>query len=173
MYFTFIRSLLEYADIVWDNLTEDLKDQIENINLDAARIITGATKLTSKNLLYRETGWETLEQRRKQHRLIQFYKMYHGLTPDNLKDLITFRNYELHSYSTRSSQNLNTILCRTNFYFKSFLPQTIRDWNELPTDIRNASISIFRKYINNSVNIPCYFFFGPPVESNLSHKVET
>lgn len=77
MYFTFIRPLLEYADIVWDNLTEDLKDQIENINLDAARIITGATKLTSKNLLYRETGWETLEQRRKQHRLIQFYKMYH------------------------------------------------------------------------------------------------
>lgn len=160
MYFTFIRPLLEYADIVWDNMTEDLKDQIENINLDAARIITGATKLASKNLLYRETGWETLDQRRKQHRLIQFYKMYHGLTPDYLKDLITFRNDELHSYSTRSSQNLNTVLCRTNFYFKSFLPQTIRDWNELPIEIRNASITIFRKFINNSVNIPCYFFYG-------------
>ena len=36
------------------------KNQIE-----AARIVTGTTKLVSLDKLYQETGWETLEDRRK------------------------------------------------------------------------------------------------------------
>ena len=33
--------------------------------IEAARIVTGTTKLISLDKLYQETGWETLEDRRK------------------------------------------------------------------------------------------------------------
>ena len=36
--------------------------KIEQLNIEAARIVTGATKLVSLNALYRETGWETLKK---------------------------------------------------------------------------------------------------------------
>ena len=78
MYFSFIRPTLEYADIVWDNCTQQQEQDIEKIQIEAARIVTGATKLISLNKLYVETGWELLKDRRRKHRLILFYKMNSG-----------------------------------------------------------------------------------------------
>jgi hypothetical protein len=48
---------MEYSDIVWDNIPDYLKQSLESLQLEAARIVTGATKLTSRQLLYDETGW--------------------------------------------------------------------------------------------------------------------
>ena len=67
---TFIRPLLEYGDIVWDNCTQVEKQEIEKIQIEAARIATGTTKLVSLNALYQETGWVTLEKRRENHKLV-------------------------------------------------------------------------------------------------------
>ena len=75
MYFSFIRPLLEYSDIIWDNCPTYLKQSVEKLNTEAARIVSGATKLVSLDLLYKEVGWETLDKRREKHKLIQFYKM--------------------------------------------------------------------------------------------------
>jgi hypothetical protein len=49
MYFSYVRPILEYADVVWDNCPNYIKEKLEHINYEAARIITGATKLTSTN----------------------------------------------------------------------------------------------------------------------------
>jgi len=43
-YCSFIWPILEYADVVWDNLTQSEEDDLENTQLEAARIICGATK---------------------------------------------------------------------------------------------------------------------------------
>ena len=42
MYHTFIRPLLEYCDVVWDNCSSENKKQLESIHVEAWRIITGA-----------------------------------------------------------------------------------------------------------------------------------
>ena len=60
MYFSFIRPILEYADIIFDNCTLFYCDKLESVNLEAARIVTGATKLTSHSLLYTECGLDKL-----------------------------------------------------------------------------------------------------------------
>jgi hypothetical protein len=39
--------LLEYADTIWDNIPEYLRDKLESIQIEAARIVTGATKGTT------------------------------------------------------------------------------------------------------------------------------
>ena len=52
IYFSFIRPLLEYGDNIWDNIPEYLRDKREStkkcIQIEAARIVTRATKLCSK-----------------------------------------------------------------------------------------------------------------------------
>ena len=65
IYIVFIRPLLEYGDVIWDNCTQYEKRELDKIQNEAARIVTGATKLVSLDTLYSEIRWETLEQRRK------------------------------------------------------------------------------------------------------------
>ena len=65
IYFTFIRPILEYADVVCNNCTQYEVNDSEKIQIEAFRIVTGATKLVSINSLTNETGWESLSNRRK------------------------------------------------------------------------------------------------------------
>ena len=65
IYFLFIRPLLEYADVVWDNCTQYEANELEKIQHEAARIVSGATKLVSIEKLLKEVGWDTLSCRRK------------------------------------------------------------------------------------------------------------
>ena len=52
MYMAFVRPLLEYSDVVWDNCSLETKKQLDTIHVEAARIITGATKLCSTQLAF-------------------------------------------------------------------------------------------------------------------------
>ena len=82
IYFSFIRPLLEYAMscgiIVHKmnrmNSKKKKKKKKEKIQNEAARIVTGATKLVSINSLLLETGWETLASKRKNISLLYFLK---------------------------------------------------------------------------------------------------
>ena len=66
IYFTFIRPLLEYADVVWDNCSQYEVNELEKIQNETARIVTGATKLVSINSLLLEVGWESLSSDKAQ-----------------------------------------------------------------------------------------------------------
>ena len=59
---------MEYGDIVLDNITDYLKQSLESLQLEAARIVTGVITLTSRQLPYDETGWQTLQPRRSNHK---------------------------------------------------------------------------------------------------------
>ena len=51
IYISFVRPTLEYANIVWDNCTQYEANAIENIQTEAARIVTRATRLVSLDML--------------------------------------------------------------------------------------------------------------------------
>ena len=62
---SFIRSHLDYGDIIYDRAYNTLFHQnIESIQYNAALAITGAVRETSKQKLYQELGFESLQQRR-------------------------------------------------------------------------------------------------------------
>ena len=67
IYFSFIRPVMEYADVVWDKYEAN---ELEKIQKEAARIVNVATKLMSVDSLIPETGWETLAERRNKHNLL-------------------------------------------------------------------------------------------------------
>ena len=56
IYISFIRPILEYGDVVWRNCNQQEKQELEKIQIEAARILTGKTKLVSIQALYDETG---------------------------------------------------------------------------------------------------------------------
>ena len=43
LYLTFIRPVLEYANVVWGNCKNYEKQELDKIQTEAARIVTGAT----------------------------------------------------------------------------------------------------------------------------------
>ena len=119
---TFIRPILEYADVVWCNITKYEEDELKKIQLDAARIVTGTTKLVSIENLYKETGWETLSSRRRQHKLTLYYKMTKYLTPAYLSSLPPPLVGAMSRYPLRNSEQYQTIDAKSQLYYNSFLP---------------------------------------------------
>ena len=113
IYITFIRPILEYADIIWDNCTQQEKNDLEKIQLEAARIATGATKLVSIENLYDETGWEKLETRRKNHKLTLFYKMFNNISPTYLSSLVPQLVQNVSNYNLRNADDIPLCDCRS------------------------------------------------------------
>ena len=84
-------------------------NDLEKTQNEAARIVTGATKLASIDSLHTETGWETLGSRRKTHKLTMFYKMKNGLCPDYLASLVSATVGSASTYHLRNSSDLRTV----------------------------------------------------------------
>lgn len=162
MYFSFIRPVLEYSGTVWDNCSNEDKKYIESIQIEAMRIVTGATKLCSIAKLYEDTRWETLQVRRNRQKLIIFYKMIYGLAPSYLNNLVPPLVQETSRYSLRNAQNVSPVYGNTNLYLNSFLPSVIRDWNVLPEEIRNSDslLSFKLKLVGQRIKPPPYYNYG-------------
>lgn len=151
IYIAFIRPILEYADIVWDNCTLQYSELLESVQLEAARIITGLRSGTSHNKLYLELGWETLSARRLKHKQIMMYKITHGLSPQYLQDISNpfINNHNNNPYSLRHTRIFNPPICRTNNYFDSFFPFMCRTINTMDEDLLNSpSLTMFKKLQN-------------------------
>ena len=170
MYISFIRPLIEYSDAVWDNCSTESKKQLDLIHHEAARIITGGTKLCSIQKLLSELGWETLQERRSKHKLVIFYKIINGLTPDYLSDLLPPIVQDNVTYNLRNANNMRSLRARTNLYFNSFFPSTIRAWNELPDETKGAStVSAFKYQLNKHKKPPPMYFHAGTRKGQILH----
>ena len=56
---------IEYACELWDNCGIGNSQKLEQLQLEAARIVTGLPILTKTEILFRETGWELLSETEK------------------------------------------------------------------------------------------------------------
>ena len=74
IYTSFIRPVLEYADEVWDNCTQYEINALEKIQIEAARIATGATKLVSLDMLYRKRVGSHLKKDDININYVSFFK---------------------------------------------------------------------------------------------------
>ena len=103
IHLSFIRPLLEYGDLIFDNLTNFEQNELDKIQNGAARIVTGTTKLTSIENLYTNTGWQTLGNRRNIHKLMLMYKLLYSLAPSYLYSLLPENNnagYTLRNFTS-------------------------------------------------------------------------
>ncbi|MCG8032736.1 MAG: hypothetical protein JAZ03_11255 [Candidatus Thiodiazotropha taylori] len=175
IYTAFIRPLLEYGDVVWDNCTQYEKNDLEKIQLEAARIATGTTKLISLNNLYKEVCWDTLDKRRHDHKLTLFYKMFNNLAPIYLSSLVPQQVNAVSRYNLRNSNDLKTIRTKTTLHYNSFLPSSIREWNNLPAEAKEStSVNSFKTFLKkDKQSIPIYYYYGNRKAQILHTRLRT
>lgn len=165
LYFSFIRPILEYACCIWDNCSVTHSVELEEIQLEAARLISGAVRGTSHSLLYNEVELVPLRTRRKRYKLIQMYKMLNGLTPHYLTTMLPPTVGQLTSnYALRNSHHISTCYSRTSLFHNSFIISSVNLWNELPDSIKNASsLRLFKHRIDHTdefkPTIPLSFYY--------------
>ena len=124
MYKSFILPLFDYADIVWDNCTDAQSKMLESLHLEAIRIIIGGICGTSHQKLYKGSGFCTLKERRKQHKLLMFHKMILGLCPQYISDLLPPLVAHINLYHRHRPLERMWLHAKLNFETLSFhLPQ--------------------------------------------------
>jgi hypothetical protein len=171
-YFSFIRPILEYGDVIWDINKENdhTLDPIEKTNLNAARLVSGATARCNRAKLYEETKFETMKDRRKNHRLTMLYKMVYQLVPPLLYYLLPEKVENRTRHNLRSKKDIDTPYARIDAHKFSFLPSTIKDWNNLPIKTKEAkSINAFKHAITKTKDKPPPLYYMGCRWTNAQH----
>ena len=142
MYRSFILPQLDYADVIWDNCSLKLAEELESLHLDAIRTIIGAVRGTSHQKLYTESGFTTLRERRFRHKIIMYHKIVQENTPTYLKEHLPPLVSSTNPYHRRRPLQRLVPKHKTDTYRQSFFPSTTTLWNNLPENIqRTKSIS--------------------------------
>ena len=121
---------------MFDSCTDTLSDQLEQVQRQALLAITRAYKHTSQANLLKELGLETLQERRHASKRVLLFKMKSHITPSYLSDLLTPFIINRNTQQTRQKDTIIIPHCKRKSYFlKSFLPSSIKLWNNLPKNL--------------------------------------
>ena len=150
LYKSYIRPCMEYGNDIWSNCTIEQKRELENLQLKAARIVTGAIKGTVHEHIYQECKWVSTYERRMRKNLVTYYKIYHRKSPKYLTRLLPKRNLEKNNYMLRNRHNLQHIPAKSKLYMNSFLPRLTKIWNTIPDEIKYiGSLNDFKHHQKN------------------------
>ena len=74
---TFIRLHFDYCDIAYEQTRNaSFHQKLESLQYNACLAITGAIRGSSREKLYQELGFESLQQRHWYRKLCSFYKIF-------------------------------------------------------------------------------------------------
>lgn len=175
IYLSYLLPVMEYSCVVWDGCSALDCNSLQKIQNEAARIVTGLTRSVSLVNLYRECGWVTLAERRRQQKLTFMYKSVNGLVPTYISDLIPPSVRELNTYALRNQNDITVPFCRTEISRKSCIPSSIASWNSQSIDLRNSSSLASFKYQlkkqQNAPKVPSYYNVGNRYLSVLHARI--
>ena len=169
LYLAYVRPILESGCCVWVNCTDQDRVRLENVQLGAARIVTGAKRGTNHGELYRETGWQSLTVRRVNQCLALLFRMLKNEASEQLIDLLPVRAGSRTDYNIRNSADLTVPRAKSTSHQKSFLPSACKNWNNLPDDIKfcNSTEEFKEKIKGEKTLVPTYYNVGERKEQIL------
>ena len=120
IYKSFIRPLLDYADVIYDQPSNaSFGKKIELVQYNAVVAITGAIKGSSRESLYQELGLEYLYRKRWVRRLCLLYKALSTGQPSCICDLLPPLRSSRRHVNSFNLVNLN--ISRTLSFLMSFM----------------------------------------------------
>ena len=174
----YVRPHLDYGDVIYHiphkicefshsfKLTNQM-EKLEAVQYSAALAVTGAWKGTSREKIYEELGWESLNLRRWSRRLVLFYKIINNLTPDYTRNPIPQRQES--NYSLRRRATIGQIRVRTERFKSTFYPNCLSEWEKLDTEIREShSVNSFKKQLLGLIRPPSKSVYGTHDPKRLS-----
>ena len=164
LYFTFVRSVLEYSNELFSNATKENLELFDKIQKRAGKIVSGAIRGTSSIKIYTELSWESLQSRRENKMIILYSDILHDRTPSYLKPIIpqTVKETSQGRYNLRNNSNINQTNTRTETFRKSYIPATTQFWNNLDDSIKDLTSKESLKQIlkRNKPNTKSYYNIG-------------
>ena len=156
IYKLYVRPHLDYGDVIYhipdkesknfdsnNDVIHPLMARVESVQYEAACVVSGAWRGTSRDKLYKDLGWESLYHRRNSRRLTMFYEISETKFPIYLSKIITLCEPK-NSIRLINRKQLNNWPCRTSKFSLSFFPSVIKHWNTLDAKIKEAcNIDIF------------------------------
>ena len=160
LYIAMVRPILEYGDVLYYNSPLSIGRSIEQVQRRAALACTGGYRHTSyKNLLH-ELNWEPLYTRRKNHKLIIFYKITNNIYPKYLHDLLIKNTHQ--TYQLRHTHHFRPRQSRLTTSHNSFFPSTTRLWNNLPNLTKiSPTVNLFKTRLRGQNNNNPYHNTSP------------
>ena len=144
---------IQYCSSIWDPHQQSLIHKLEMIQHRAARFVLNRpwrrNHRDSITEMLVELKWPTLEDRRKQARLMLLFKFVNKLiyVPNQYLPVLS------PATSTRANHPLKLLqlYARTNRYSNSSLPRSIPDWNNLDMeDLDNIDLLTFKNRLQNA-----------------------
>ena len=154
---------MEYGCHIWNNCTSTNSLALENIQIKVARIVTGARKGTSHDLLLTELGWPTLSNRRKGLKLKALINIINKKSPSYLHSLLPTKVGDGRPVS-RIANNFQPFKTRTEKFKNSFIPSAIELWNSLKASNRSL---LYCQQLMQAKCCPLYYFGNR--ENNIKH----
>ena len=144
MYKMYVRPHLDYGDVIYHDQLKDSMQLLESVQYQAALIVTGCWKGSSKAKVYADLGWESLSDRRYFRRLSMFYQIKNGLAPSYLVE--------------RVRDNPPNI---TKRYANSFFPYCNINWANLDASIKDVpTLSQFKSALLKKIRPHARSYFN-------------
>ena len=130
-----MRPALGYGSYVWDPQGVVLQEELESVQMRAARVVTGSYNFETGSMtgILGKLKWESLKK--KTHIVLQDQKIklvYQQMTSSPLFQEWNFGNHHSIPFQTPTAGQ--------GIYMGSFFPQTIRDLNAHKESITSAAI---------------------------------
>ena len=145
---TLVTSRLDYCNSLLAGINKTLLSRLQNVQRTAARIITRRRKYDSVTSELISLHWLPVEQRIKFKVLLLVYKSLHNQAPSYISQLLQMQPSRRQLRSSSSSQLVHPRTHRSTFADRSFSCFGPKQWNSLPSHIREAgTVDIFKKLL--------------------------
>ena len=163
-----VRSVIDYGLVVYGTTLKQVDlDRLEKLQYSAAKLVTGALHLTSKEKLNSELGWETIKTRVDYLGLCLFHKIANHETRPLITTFMTTCNMR-----NKNSKLFGHFNKHKNFGVKfsnSFFPYFTNKWNSLPRLIQFSDIIDFKSRLKKRLKPTRHKFYsyGPKLSNKL------
>ena len=119
MYKTYVKPHLDYGGIIYDETYSEIFHQkLEYIQYNACLALSGAIRESSREKLYHEFSFKSLQRRHWCRKLCLFYKIFKENKYIYLFNLIPTKNS---NYNSRNTDKITLFHTKHNFFKNSFL----------------------------------------------------
>ena len=138
----FVSSRLDYCNVLYDGITDQLMRHLQSIQNAAARLVTRTARREHITPVLRELHWLPVVDRVRFKMATLAYRCLAGSSPSYLSDELKLMSSAA-TRRLRSSEDRTCCVRRSHSRFgdRSFATSVPRIWNSLPSSLRNQGLS--------------------------------
>ena len=160
LYKLVVRSVIDYAlPVYYKSLKQNELLRLENVQYRAAKVVSGALHLTSREKLNKELGWESISDRGNFLSINIFHKIHLHETRPLIRNCMPKIDFE-NNFNLRYKNGYVPFPYRGEKFNQSFFPNTTKIWNSIPKDIQLQNLHDFKKSMKKMFKPPKFKHFA-------------